>query len=119
MTTLWDESYPPSLFVPPEPPVIPVSGVTAGVPGAFTPANATSIPANLAALQADPIIGNAGTSKPGAAWTVGQYVDLGDASDASWNGTAWVAGAVPVEFLPETTSEKTSKRKESRTHDDS
>lgn len=71
-----------------------ITGVTAGTPGSFQPSNAT-VPANFAALQADPTIGDSGTSKPTTAWTSGQYVDLGDASDASWNGTAWVANAAP------------------------
>lgn len=65
------------------PPVVPPTGVTAGKPGAFTPANATA-PADLAALQALGSLGQA------AAWTAGQYVVLGDGSYATWNGTAWV-----------------------------
>jgi hypothetical protein len=64
-------------------PVTP-TGVTAGSPGAFTPANATA-PANLAALQA---LGALGQS---AAWTAGQYVVLGDGSYATWGGAAWAA----------------------------
>jgi hypothetical protein len=69
-----------------------ITGVTAGIQGTLAPANAT-VPANLAALKADPVIGDSGTSKPGAAWTTGQYIDLADASKAHWSGTAWVVGA--------------------------
>jgi hypothetical protein len=68
-----------------------ITGVTAGTPGSFTPAG--SEPANLAALKADPVVGDAGTSKPSTAWTTGQHVLLGDASQAHWDGTAWVVGA--------------------------
>lgn len=67
---------------------IPATGATAGAPGAFTPAGA-EVPANLAALTGI-------TASPATAWTAGQHVVLGDASQASWNGTAWVAGAVPA-----------------------
>lgn len=74
--------------LPDPPPVIPATGATAGAPGAFTPSGA-EVPANLAALTGI-------TASPATAWTAGQYVDLGDASKASWNGTAWVAGAVPT-----------------------
>lgn len=74
------------------PPPIAVTGVTAGTPGAFQPSGA-AVPADLAALKADPVVGDAGTAKPAATpWTTGQYVDLGDASKASWDGTAWIAG---------------------------
>lgn len=76
-----------------QPPPIAITGVTAGTPGEFAPGNAT-LPVNLAALKADAVVGDSGTSKPTTAWTVGQYVVLGDSSQASWNGTAWVAGAV-------------------------
>lgn len=67
-----------------------ISGVTAGTPGSFQPGNAT-IPANLAALKADPVVGDAGTNKPSAAWTTGQSVNLASGS-AHWDGTAWVTG---------------------------
>lgn len=68
-----------------------ITGVTAGTPGAFTPSGSTP-PANLAALKADPVVGDSGTNKPGTAWATGQFVDLGDSSDASWDGTAWQSG---------------------------
>jgi hypothetical protein len=76
---------------PTRPADIPITGVTAGTPGAFQPAGAT-IPADLADLKADPAVGDTGTAKPSTAWTAGQYVNLGDASKASWDGTAWIAG---------------------------
>jgi hypothetical protein len=63
------------------------TGADAGTPGSFTPAGST-VPADLAELQASSIVAN-----PSTAWTTGQYVELGDASQASWNGTGWVAGA--------------------------
>ena len=60
------------------------TGATAGTPGVFTPPGAAT-PANLAAVAAD-------TAQPATPWTTGQYVILGDASNAYWNGSAWVAG---------------------------
>ena len=68
-----------------------VTGVTAGSPGTFQPGNAT-LPASLAALKADTVVGDAGSNKPSANWTTGQHVILGDASHAHWNGTAWAVG---------------------------
>lgn len=68
-----------------------ITGVTAGTPGSFQPPNAT-IPADLATLKADPVVGDTGTSKPSTAWTTGQYVGLGDSSHAYWDGTAWLVG---------------------------
>ena len=62
------------------------TGATASkTPGVFTPLGA-SPPANLAAMTGL-------TAAPNTAWTSGQHVVLGDGSKASWNGTAWVAGA--------------------------
>lgn len=69
------------------------TSVTAGTPGSFTPSG--TAPDDLAALKADPVVGDAGSSKPGAAWTTGQYIVLGDSSQAHWNGTAWVTGVTP------------------------
>lgn len=60
------------------------TGATAGLPGSFTPAGATPR-ANLAAMTGV-------TASPATNWTVGQHVELGDGTDANWNGTAWVAG---------------------------
>jgi hypothetical protein len=50
-------------------------------------------PANLAALKANPTVGDSGSIVPTGAFTTGQYVTLGDGSKASWDGAAWVAGA--------------------------
>ncbi len=55
--------------------------------GTFTPANATP-PANFAALSTV-------TASPATNWTAGQFIQLGDASRAYWNGTAWVVGTHP------------------------
>jgi hypothetical protein len=84
---------------PPEPscgcgPLVPYplsTGATAGTPGDWTPTDSTA-PANLAALTgASPAI----AASPNTAWTTGQSVELGDGSDAHWNGTTWVAGVAP------------------------
>jgi hypothetical protein len=61
------------------------TGITS--PGTFTPPGAMA-PANLAAMSGV-------TASPATAWTTGQYVVLGDGSQAHWNGTAWVAGVAP------------------------
>jgi hypothetical protein len=61
------------------------TGASAGTPGTFTP-DGSIVPANLAALAS--VI-----ATPTSAWTTGQYVTLGDASTAHWDGTAWVSGA--------------------------
>lgn len=60
------------------------TGATAGTPGTFTPAG-SSEPYSLADLAGV-------TASPATAWTTGQYIQLGDGTDAYWNGTAWVAG---------------------------
>lgn len=69
-----------------DPPVV-ATGATSGTPGAFTPSGAAK-PANLAALAGI-------TASPSTAWAAGEYVDLGDATKAHWNATAWVAGIAP------------------------
>lgn len=66
----------------PTPPA--ATGAVAGTPGSYTPAGAAA-PANLAALASV-------TAVPATAWTTGQYVVLGDASEAHWSSTAWVVG---------------------------
>jgi hypothetical protein len=63
------------------------TGATAGVPGTFTPAGAAA-PANLASMTGL-------VASPATAWTTGQYVLLGDASNAHWDSTAWVTGITP------------------------
>jgi hypothetical protein len=67
--------------------LIEATGATAGTPGSFTPSGA-STPASLAAMTGI-------TASPATAWTTGQYVLLGDASHAHWDGSAWVAGDAP------------------------
>jgi len=76
------------------------TGVVAGSPGSFTydadvsgvDASLVDIPTDLANLI-DWGFGGGGTgANPNAAWTSGQYVVLGDASKAHWDGTHWVAG---------------------------
>jgi hypothetical protein len=70
-------------------PYVAPTGVTAGIPGSFTPAGAT-VPYNLDAIRlALP------TPSPATAWTAGQYVVLGDGSQTYWNGTAWIGGSAP------------------------
>jgi hypothetical protein len=68
-----------------------ITGVQAGTPGTFQPVGFTPL-SGLGALEADAYVGNAGTAKPGAAWTTGQYVLLGDSSEAHWDGTKWAVG---------------------------
>ena len=58
---------------------------TAGSPGSFGPTGAHT-PSDLAELDGV-------TAEPQTAWTTGQHVVLGDASQAHWNGSAWAAGA--------------------------
>jgi hypothetical protein len=62
----------------------PAESVTAGTPGTWGPVDSFP-PRNLADLQASSITGT-------GAWTSGQYVVLGDGSEAHWDGSAWVAG---------------------------
>lgn len=65
----------------------PATGAVAGIPGHFTPTGSDP-PANLADLQSG--VPETVVASPTTAWTVGQYVTLGDASKAHWSGTAWV-----------------------------
>jgi hypothetical protein len=88
----YDQSYPPSIYAPPEPPVVPATGATAGIPGAWTPAGSTP-PADVAALQGSGIV-----ASPATPWTTGQYVQtatIGLPGRACWTGTDWVGGAAP------------------------
>lgn len=84
----YDESYPPSVLNPTPPPVNP-TGATGGTPGSFTPGGSTA-PANITALRTLGALGNT------TAWTVGQFIVLGDSSHAYWNGTLWAVGEVPA-----------------------
>jgi len=36
------------------------------------------------------------TASPTTTWTAGQYVVLGDSTQAHWNGTAWQVGQAPA-----------------------
>jgi hypothetical protein len=69
-------------------PIVAATGATAGLPGTWTPANSAP-PATFPALTSHtpPI-----TATPPTAWTVGQYVSLGEGSKVHWSSTAWVAG---------------------------
>jgi hypothetical protein len=67
---------------PPPPGTPTITAAAAGIPGSFT----GGTPADLPALKKLGALGNT------AAWTTGQYVALGDASSAYWNGTTWVKG---------------------------
>ena len=58
----------------------------AGTPGHFLPVGSDP-PANFAAMTDI-------TASPTTAWTTGQYVVLGDASQAHWTSTAWAAPGV-------------------------
>lgn len=60
------------------------TGATAGTPGTWTPAGSEGA-ASLAKLSGI-------TASPATAWTVGQYVLLGDGTFAHWVGAAWAGG---------------------------
>lgn len=62
----------------------PATSFTAGSPATPVPANSYA-PKTLAGLTGK-------TASPATAWTAGQYVQLGDGSEAHWTGTAWAAG---------------------------
>lgn len=71
-------------------PAVKATGATAGVPGTFTPSGAQA-PANLAALNTQ-VPGDVVVALPAETWQNGQYVRLGDASQAYWVG----AGGTPT-----------------------
>ena len=66
----------------------PATGASAGSPGTWTPSGGQP-PADFAALSSM-------TADPTTAWSEGQYVTLGDNSDAYWDGTNWVVGRAPA-----------------------
>jgi hypothetical protein len=66
-------------------PYLAPSGVTPGEPGAFTPSGAT-LPYDFGDLVALGALGET------TAWDTGEYVTLGDGTNAHWNGTAWESG---------------------------
>ena len=51
-------------------------------------------PLTLMSLKQDNMLGDA--VYKGTAWQPGQFMELGDGSLAHWNGTEWLAGAVPI-----------------------
>lgn len=67
------------------------TGATAGIPGAFTPANSYPPEDFTDLTNGSPTV----VASPATAWTTGQYVTLSDGSKAHWNGTAWIAGPKP------------------------
>ena len=69
-------------------PYVTPTGVTQGSPGDFEPVGAT-VPYDLATLQALGALGET------TAWGTGEYVVLGDSTNAYWNGTAWASGEAP------------------------
>lgn len=91
----YEESYPPSLFLPR------ATGATAGIPGTWTPGGSTP-PASLEALMAG--TPNTITASPATPWTSGQFVQTataGTTGRATWTGTAWVGGAAPLSAEPQ------------------
>jgi hypothetical protein len=63
------------------------TGATAGSPGVWTPPNSDP-PQKFTTM-------NAITASPATAWTTGQYVKLGDGTNAHWGGSAWTSGIKP------------------------
>ena len=59
----------------------------AGAAGTWTPADSIA-PANLAAMSTV-------AATPTSAWGAGSHMVLGDASQATWDGTAWTAPSAP------------------------
>jgi hypothetical protein len=74
---------------------VPITAITAGIPSTYTPTNATR-PLSLGALTALGALGNT------TAWTVGQYVVLGDGSEAYWDGNSWELGRKPASVIAAT-----------------
>lgn len=74
-----------------------IQSVAVGAPGEFRPTTHTvGIPADLAALKAHKGIGEHANIAAGVSvWTAGQYVVLGDASKAYWDGATWKVGVTP------------------------
>jgi hypothetical protein len=88
---MFDDNIPPVQIGTQKVPGQTTTGATSGSPGTWTPSGSTP-PANLAALTgASPAI----VASPTTAWTTGQYVVLGDSSQAYWDSSSWVVGAAP------------------------
>lgn len=66
-------------------PYLLATGVTPGTPGEFTPTGATP-PSTLTVLR------DLGALGETTAWDPGEYVVLGDASFAHWDGDSWESG---------------------------
>jgi len=87
---IYSESYPPSLWAPPEPPPPePPTGVSAGAPGTFTPVGA-EVPATIGDLRALDLL-DADTDE---AWGTDEYIVIGS-GNVHWNGDDWAMGAAP------------------------
>jgi len=65
------------------------TGVVAGSPGSFV-SDYDRIPGNLNELRSLGALGQT------TAWTEGQWVELGDGSDAYWDATTWQSGRAPA-----------------------
>jgi hypothetical protein len=76
---------------------VPIVTLTPGSPATFTPTNATR-PASLSAIT---LIGSIGQT---TAWTSGQYIVLGDGSEAYWDGNSWENGRKPATVITATTA---------------
>jgi hypothetical protein len=67
------------------------TGAIAGSPGTWYPTGGTAPPTLAGMGPVQPV--TVGGVPVLTAWTTGQHMVLGDASQCNWNGTAWVAGA--------------------------
>lgn len=65
------------------------TGATAGTPATLTPVDSYP-PETFFELDAAPL-----TATPLTAWTTGQYLVLGDTTEAHWDGDEWIAGRAP------------------------
>jgi len=65
------------------------TGATAGTPATLTPDD-TYPPDDLADARSGDF-----AATPGTAWATGQYVVLGDGTEAYWDGDSWEAGRAP------------------------
>lgn len=68
-----------------------VTGATAGTPGTWTPSGAAPPSSFTALTGATPPV----VASPTTVWTTGEYVVLGDSTNAYWNGSAWASGMAP------------------------
>ncbi len=74
---------------------IPITSITPGIPSTLAPANATR-PMTLGALTALGALGQT------TAWTTGQYLVLGNGSEAYWDGNSWELGRKPATVIAAT-----------------